>query len=176
MSEQTPENTLPRYVEARKLVNVDAHFKRKIAVSDLERLSECSHAIHCVEVDLLFSRDEQNRPTLSGSISADIELQCQRCLEPMPFSVQRATELALVWDEAQAKALPKTLEPWIVGEGEVDLVEIIEEEVLLALPVVPRHEHDCLDLSALNQGSESEPEKGESSNPFSVLEQLNLKK
>ena len=175
MSEQTPEHTLPRLVEARKLVAVEARFKRKVAAADLVRLGESSISIDDVEVDVRFGRDEQGRPTLSGELTANIALQCQRCLEPMPFSASKNVRLALVWDEAQGKALPKDLEPWIVGEGEADLIEIVEEEILLLLPVVARHDHDCLDLSALDQGVAPE-QTSDKQNPFSVLADLNLKK
>ncbi len=175
MSEHTLEHTLPRLVDARKLVTVEAHFQRKVAASDLLRLSECSDAIDDVEVDIGFGRDEQGRPFLSGSLNASISIQCQRCLEPMLFSISKDVYLVLVWDEAQAKALPRDIEPWIVGEEEVNLVEIIEEEILLALPVVARHEHDCLDLSLI--GQDPEPEEGEKKhNPFSVLADLTIKK
>jgi uncharacterized protein len=175
MSEHTPEHTLPRLVDARKLVTVEAHFDRKIAGSDLERLSECCLSIDLVEANIRFGRDEQGRPILSGSINAAIVLECQRCLEPMSYTSTKDIYLVLVWDEAQGKALPKNLDPWIVGEGEVDLVEIIEEDILLSLPVVAKHEHDCLDLSLVDQSSEAESGQ-EKHNPFSVLADLDLKK
>lgn len=175
MSEHAPEHTLPRLVDARKLVTTEAHFQRPVAGADLQRLGECSEEIVDVKVDIRFGRDEQGRPILSGKLSANLQLECQRCLEPMPFETSKEILLALVWDDEQGKALPKYIEPWVVGEGEVDLIEIIEEEILLALPVAPKHEHDCLDLSSIDTEPELEEDE-KKHNPFSVLADLNIKK
>ncbi|WP_096084881.1 YceD family protein [Agaribacterium haliotis] len=172
MSEQAPDQHLPQLVEPRKLATAQASFERSIALDQLVRLQELALRVLSAKVSLHFDRDEQNRPELRGLIQAQLELECQRCLEPMLFDIERSVQLAIVWDEAQAKALPKGLDPWVVGEGEADLVDIIEEEILLDIPVVARHEHDCLNPDFLSIG-EGGDEAGETkANPFSVLADL----
>lgn len=168
MSEHAPEKRLPRLVEPRKLATAFANFQRVIDAEDLPRLREVASNIESVSVDIDFGRDEQGRPELSGDINAVFELECQRCLEPMTLTISKQVRLAIVWDEAQAKALPKTLDPWIVGEGEADLAAILEEEILLDLPVVARHAEDCLDPTLLSAG-EADEEEATKPSPFSVL-------
>lgn len=171
MSDQAPEKRLPKLVEPRKLATAFANFQRFVHADDLPRLSEAVISIDRVAVNIDFGRDEQGRPELVGSIKAQLTLECQRCLEPMNYDVDRDIALAIVWDEAQAKALPKHLDPWIAGEDEADLAAILEEDILLALPVVARHAYDCLDASLLSTGDSEEVEDTKP-NPFSVLAEL----
>lgn len=171
MSEHEPINWLPKIVDPRKLVATASQFKRNIRPSDMPRIAEASLAVGEVSVDLLFDRDEQGRPELTGSLHASLSLECQRCLEPVTLEVDSDVHLAIVWDEAQAKALPKSIDPWIVDSEEEDLAAIIEEEIFLQLPVVARHEHDCLSPELLSVG-EQEDTQDEKQNPFSVLAKM----
>ena len=171
MSDQAPEKRLPKLVEPRKLATAFAHFERVISSEDLPRLSEAAINVDRVWVDINFGRDDQGRPELSGSIEAKLTLECQRCLEAMSYEITRSVALAIVWDEAQAKALPKHIDPWVAGEDEADLAAILEEEILLALPVVARHDYDCLDPSLLSSG-DLDQEEDTKPNPFGVLAEL----
>lgn len=171
MSEGAPTKRLPKWVEPRKLAASGARFHRVLESDDLTRLSEATHSIESVQLDLEFSYDEQGRPRLAGQIDAELALQCQSCLGPMPFSLHCELNVAMAWDEKQAKALPSYIDPWIVGDGEADLHAIVEEEILLQLPVIARHEPACLSSDELSFG-ETVTEEPERSNPFDVLAQL----
>ncbi len=172
MSEQAPNQWLPKLVEPRKLVVTSASFQRFIRAEDLPRLAESAREVRSVWVDVTFDRDEQGRPMLTGQVRAELELECQRCLESMSYSVEEPITLAIVWDEAQAKALPKHLEPWIVADDEAELPAIIEEELILHLPVVARHEQDCLDSAYLSSDEQEEDAPTAADSPFSVLSKL----
>jgi len=174
MSERTPEHRLPRVVEPRKLVVSRAQFARSIDPADLPRLAEATLEIEEVYADIGFDRDDQGKPCLTGHIKAALKLECQRCLEAMDHPVELDFCLQLVWDEAEAKALMSNREPWIVGEGEADLISVLEEEVLLVLPLVPKHDYDCVAPSLLSSGEEESLED-EKPNPFSVLADLKPK-
>lgn len=175
MSEHTPEHRLPRLVEPRKLVVSRAQFERLVDEADLPRLQEVATAINEVFADISFDRDDQGKPCVTGSMKADIELECQRCLEPVKYPIELQVNLQLVWDEVEAKALPSNREPWITGEGEADLAAILEEELLLALPVVPKHEDACVPPSLLRSGDELADSEEQTQNPFSVLGDLKPK-
>ena len=96
-------------------------------------------------------------------------LPCQRCLEPVSYSVTAHIDVALVWNEDQAKALPGRLDPWLVGEERMVLTDLIEEELLLAMPLVALHD-PCPTALPQDRG---EPEKHENAdNPFAVLAKL----
>jgi uncharacterized protein len=66
-------------------------------------------------------------------------LQCQRCLRPMEQPVEAAARVALVTDEAGASRVPDDLEPVLAAGGRISVGELIEEELLLTLPLVPMH-------------------------------------
>lgn len=74
---------------------------------------------------------------------AEVPLVCQRCLEPVvePLRVER--QFQFVRDEAEAERLDAEVEHEVLAiSRELDLPGLIEDELLLALPLVPRHA-DC---------------------------------
>jgi uncharacterized protein len=73
--------------------------------------------------------------TLSGTA----RLVCQRCLETMDVGVEASTEVGLVATEADVSRVPEELEPVLAPEGRISVGELVEEELLLTLPIVPLH-------------------------------------
>lgn len=123
-----------------------------------------------VEVELQFGVDEQGVPFLKGHLTARPVLQCQRCMEPFTYEIMSDFVLGIVNTLDEADELPKHYEPALTVEGSLALKELIEDEVILNLPIVPKHrDHDCkVKLPfAVAQG---EQEKGK--NPFHVLQHL----
>ncbi len=82
----------------------------------------------------------------SGTAVADLSLtggaalQCQRCMQPMEWPVQSTVRVALLASAAEAGALPEEIEPMLAPEGRISIADLVEEELLLALPIVPLHE------------------------------------
>ena len=66
-------------------------------------------------------------------------LQCQRCMQAMKLSVDSTTHVALILTEADAADVPEELEPVLARDGRISAGELVEEELLLALPIVPLH-------------------------------------
>ena len=87
-------------------------------------------------------RDERGRPGLRLKVSGTLTLRCQRCLEPMAFEVQTdetlvlAATLAEIHDEPADALGPDR----VVAGKEMALRELIEDELILAVPYAPRHE------------------------------------
>jgi uncharacterized protein len=79
---------------------------------------------------------------LSLGASADVPLQCQRCLQPMvePLRVQRRFRFVRHEDEA-ARLDEESEDDVLVLSPRLDLHELLEDELILALPLVPRHEN-----------------------------------
>jgi uncharacterized protein len=67
-------------------------------------------------------------------------LQCQRCMQPMALALASTTEVALLLAEADLSKVPDELEPVLARGGTISAGELVEEELLLALPIVPLHE------------------------------------
>lgn len=85
-------------------------------------------------------------PCLDGKVQADLELECQRCLETVSTHIEGGFHFGLVTSEAEMALLPAEFEPLLVSEGEQSLIDVIEDELILSLPIVPRHQHDCSQL------------------------------
>lgn len=85
---------------------------------------------------------EQGRPALRLSVAGRLQLICQRCLGPLEYEVQAETLLLLFAQEAELAGLPVEVEgpERIVAQREMPVLELVEDEVLLAVPYAPRHE------------------------------------
>jgi uncharacterized protein len=86
---------------------------------------------------------------LEGALS----LLCQRCLGTLPYVLSLNSRMMLVppgdpWPEdSQVGGLEDETCDAIEASRELDLVPLLEEEILLALPIAPRHEHCELPMS-----------------------------
>ena len=94
-------------------------------------------------------RDERERPSLRLKVSGTLALRCQRCLEPMPFDVQTDETLVLAATLAEIHAEPADARApdRVVAGREMALRELIEDELILAVPYAPRHER-CIAVVA----------------------------
>lgn len=72
-------------------------------------------------------------------VDATLTLVCQRCLAPMSWPVSSHTQIALVAQADDAERVPPEFEPVIAAEGRISVRDLVEEELLLGLPVVPLH-------------------------------------
>jgi uncharacterized protein len=87
-------------------------------------------------------RDARGRPSLELRVRAKLELRCQRCLAPLVHEVDETALLVLAGSQAEIDADPLTVDApdRVIAAKEMDLRELIEDELILALPYAPRHE------------------------------------
>lgn len=109
-------------------------------------------------------------------VSARLHLECQRCLRPVETLLQVEQSLRFVAGEAQAAALDADSEHDVLAlERSLDLRELIEDELLLVLPLVPRHD-TCPEPLQHRADRLPDDDDGaaevERPNPFAVLQQL----
>jgi len=107
---------------------------------------------------------------LELSISATVHPACVRCLEPVAVGLGDSRRYRLVGTEAEAERLdPEDDEYDVLAAGpRFDLEALIEDETILALPPMPRHD-DCLPAVA---GDEAAPADRQSGKPFAALQRL----
>ena len=110
-------------------------------------------------------RDERGRPALQVKVEGTLQLRCQRCLEPLPFEVkvEDLLVLAATLSEIHAEPADAYAPDRIVAGKEMPVRELIEDELILALPYAPRHE-GCA------PGAAAREERGNS--PFASLRGL----
>ena len=89
---------------------------------------------------------EQRRIVVDVRVTADPQLFCQRCLQPMHLPVASHSRVLLLESEAEAGEVSPEMETALAPEGRLRLADLLEEELLLALPAAPRHpEGQCPD-------------------------------
>ena len=95
-------------------------------------------------------------------------------MQSMTYPVDIRFKLGLVLNEAQMEKLPDDAEPYLIETDSNHLPDMLEEELLLGLPLVAMHEFDCSDyLQQQESEQQNEVEESEKKeNPFSVLKDL----
>lgn len=166
---------LPSHVDAVRLCQQGGRLSGNVAFTRLGRLAQqLCHQNGQAQVDWQFSLDEQSRKVIHGTVEAVLPLICQRCLEQVEVVVQADTTLALVWSDEQAAQLSRSLDPLLMESDELDVLTAVEDELLLALPIVAAHEAGvCQAVPILMEETLAEPVASEKKdNPFQVLASL----
>lgn len=113
------------------------------------------------------------QPRLHLTARLEVSLQCQRCLQPMTGLLQIDRRFRFVADEAEALKLDEeTDDDVLVSSREFDLHELLEDELILALPIVPRHQSCPEPLQLPGAEDPAAVESDARSNPFAVLARL----
>lgn len=162
---------LPKRFDVRKACVRELELSGMVAIDNLPRmLSVVDSDLTTVTANFRFGRDEERRYVIVVSVDAQVGLVCERCLGPLAVPLKTSSDLMLCSTEAQAQQCPSRYEPVIVEDEAMDLYDVIEEELLLALPVAPKHDHACVELPGQSQAEiEAEDRKP---NPFEVLARL----
>ena len=108
---------------------------------------------------------------------AQVPQVCQRCLADVDLSLEVDRSYRFVADEATAEAQDDESDEDVLAlSREFNLLELIEDELLMALPLVPRHEVCPVAPKMTVADAEFEAQNGEKPNPFAVLQSLKSKK
>ncbi len=162
------EGQLPLVINPRKLAEKNVEFTGQLAAKLFIRFEEHELGeLSPVDVRLHFFIDEQGYRVIKGSLTASIQMTCQRCLTLVEKSLLANWLLAVVKDEAQADRLPSIYEPYFQTDAKMSLVALIEEELLLSLPPVATHE-ECKSIKFKQKALVIK----EKPNPFDVLKVL----
>ena len=117
-----------------------------------------------------FALDDEGFATIDLEVEAEVSLVCQRSLKPYAERLARRSLLAVVEDEAGQEVLPDHYDPVLAAEGTVRFLDLVEDELLLAMPVVPRNPALGWDDVVSTDGSPGEED--EPGGPFSGLADL----
>ena len=114
---------------------------------------------------------EQGVAVVELTLTGVATLLCQRCMRPMEYPFETRSRIGLVASEKQSGELPPDLEPVLAADGRISLGELITQELLLLLPIVPRHAADapCAGSAAV---APTERGGGETQRPFAHLAEL----
>jgi uncharacterized protein len=115
--------------------------------------------------------DERERAFINLEVEGPLHVVCQRCLQPVTLAVDVAARFLVVETEPQADAVPLDEDAYdvIVGSREFDVLELVEDEVILSLPIVPKHDQ-CPDVTGTD--APSAPAASERISPFADLRKM----
>jgi uncharacterized protein len=153
-------------------VTRNGYFEGEIALSELGRLVEL---LRLEESDLKgrkiilkfeFVRNEYEISMLVGHLETSLQLGCQRCLKAMELPV--TLDFSLMIDASEELVSDTGVDTLYSDDGTIDIVEVVEDELILAIPLVAMHD----DISCNENWQAAEPEAAVKDNPFAVLQQL----
>lgn len=101
-----------------------------------------------VVVQLAFAIVDQ-RPVVEGRLTTEFELVCQRCMGSMRHPVSEQFALMLVSSDDELDQVPESYEPWVSNPQRLNVFDLIEEQLLLALPLIAKHvdEQECVQVA-----------------------------
>lgn len=165
---------LPLTVDPIKSAQARLDYEGIFTVKQLARLAESTEGVSSdAKVKLSFDVDAQGLKIIRGNAMVDVNLECQRCWKVFPHHVEIAFIYSPIFHDDQANELPDAYEPALVDEnGEISLLHLIEDEMIIALPQVAMHDEiDCeVDTESMSFGVI--PLAEERPNPFAVLKNL----
>ena len=139
---------IPLRVKASQAVSRREAFAGSLPLTKLPRLAaSLADTSGALQVEMQAMRDEQGQDWLHGEIRGRLPLTCQRGLHAFGWNCDVALSLCLVETEAEEERLLKECESYLVQDDQLPLRDLVEEEVLLALPMMPR----CDDLDCVQR-------------------------
>lgn len=125
--------------EFARLADSRAEFEVGIPVGELPGIpAEWTGTPATVAAEVRFLR-EQGQAMAEVAVKGELTGTCQRCMQAMRLPLASSSRVALVASEDEAGRLPAEYETFLAAEGRCELAALVAEEVLLSLPIVPRH-------------------------------------
>lgn len=166
---------LPTQVNALRLAENATDMHGHLLIKSMDRLCASLYVQDGdVEVRLQFGTDPQGIRFLKGTANTRLTLQCQRCMEPFTHDIKGDFAYGIVSSEEKARQLPKRYDPIFVKDESLNIQEMVEEELILNLPIVPMHcSSDCkVQLPIVVADPQGDVE---ADHPFKVIELLKVK-
>ncbi len=131
--------TLPEYLDLTRATRQPARLTGQLRLVTLPRLTAAvADSGGVAEIELQVFTDG-GQIIVQGRVQVTLGMTCQRCLGSMRLPVTAALHMAWIRGEEEAARLPAGYEPLVSASGRVKLADVVEDELLLALPMVALH-------------------------------------
>ena len=130
---------LPEYIYPARLAGQGRRLRGLMRLTNMTRLAEWIETRDgSVAVEAAFFDTEKGLHRARGEVSGTLTVRCQRCMEPMELPVRSGLKLQFVEEASQIEpegdyAIVR------MTRGPTSLLEVIEDELILALPMAPMH-------------------------------------
>lgn len=170
---------IPITIEPAKAAMKRMTYDGYVVSNKFKRLLEVAEVVsETVDVTIECGVDQQDLVVIKGSVKTDLILTCQRCGNGVPYHAETEFTYTPVLDAAEEseEPIPEAYDEIEVDEfGAINLIQLVEDELMLALPIVAMHDPEDCEVSEKDMTfGELAPEATEEkkSNPFDVLKQL----
>ena len=167
----------PRHLDVAAFARAGARLEGTWPLAGMTRLmQDALPAADTPAEPVAWSAQGERRPVSGGDdlillhlqVNAAVQMSCQRCLQPVSVPLQVQTTLRFVRDEALAEQLDEDSDDDVLAlSTALDLQALVEDELILALPIVPRH-GQCPKPLPMSVG-EDEVGPAEAEQPFAKL-------
>jgi len=175
MSQKLPVEIDPFRLARNKLI-----LEGDLALATMKRLSQslCNNDGN-VHIKMNFDMDKiTSIPYMQGVFTASLSLLCERCSKPVAYDVEINCLLALLSSENKIESLGEQYDPWLIeSDDPIKLSSVVEDELILALPLVAKHNEICLPKEVWQVGEEEVVvEEKKAPSPFAMLASLKTNK
>jgi uncharacterized protein len=162
------QDKLRQRYQVQKEVSRGGGYEGTIWVEKLARLVEFLHSDNAtIAIEFEFTKNEYHASMVRGKLDTSLSIECQRCLQPM--EKQLLIEFNLLIDAEDEMVAESSLDTIYSEDGYIDIFEVAEDELILALPLVNTHDDlACNEYWPVEQQQSQQLRE----NPFSVLEKL----
>lgn len=129
---------LPEKVDALRAVTSRREYEGRVALRQLPRLCEALASTDGeLRYRMIFGRDELRIAYLDLELDGELPLVCQRTLEAFAWPLRLSQRMGLIRNESEEAGLPEGYEPLLLDDGEIAPAEVMQDEALLVLPLIP---------------------------------------
>jgi uncharacterized protein len=149
-------------IDGRRFAQAESALSGHVAKEFLPRLPELGCRPVTVHYDLQGGRNDGGKLALKLAVEGEFELTCQRCLDPVRWAFSTHAELQLAASLEEIEAADDDRDRVLASES-MDVGSMIEDEIILGIPMAPRHEQCSVS---------GQPKDMARISPFSALEAL----
>jgi len=166
-----PGNAAGHRIDATIAARAGTTVERTFTAADLPRLRDAGARDGSkLTVQFQFSEFE-GRVAIDGELNGAVVLICQRCMRPVAMPLQEQFQVLVTQNEAELDQEPGGYEAILADPARFDLLALTEDQALLALPLVPRHEsEECSEAGVAAPEERSDEETRQ--RPFGNLRDL----
>lgn len=165
---------LPKKVDPFTSAMKRSSYEGVMLAKDMQRFSDAvCEVLDDIAISVKFDTDAQGLTYFEGELQTRASLICQRCNNSFVHPIEVHFCICPIKNAEMEDEIPEIYEPVEVDEfGEVDLLGVFEDELILMLPIVAMHkDEDCAMKGSNMSYGEIEPED-DKPNPFAVLKEL----
>ncbi|MGB1885584.1 MAG: YceD family protein [Gammaproteobacteria bacterium] len=152
---------IPASIDCRRLAVAGEPLEGALAATGFSRLDGAFRIIGNPAVSVGVREDEEHKLILKGIFTAPMGAECQRCLTPFSLSLHGEFEVVLVASESEAEQIDDSA---VAPNGQLNLLALIEDEILLACPMIALHENETCHASERSEEPAADRQK-----PFAHL-------